>query len=216
MSGFYSLITYNIMAIGLKNFANIIPASTDYPDGRIKDHQDGSPGTPVDQTTNGDIQEFFAKLMRLAPIIPSGYPDNDYSGHQYVDALSDFINTIADVRSTNIKQNVGTGSNPNFQNSWFAIHGTVYFIRKDNHTCTVTGKVSGGTLTAGTWSTVFTLPSGYRPLQDIPGTDNLCLITGSATRPHGYSQILLTGEVQIMSDVSGAPTDFWINVTFDI
>lgn len=75
------------MAIGLENFPNITPADSDYPSGRIKDDTGANDGTPIDVETNGDIQEFFAKLMRLAGTTPNGLPDNEYTGHQYIDAL---------------------------------------------------------------------------------------------------------------------------------
>jgi hypothetical protein len=79
------------MARGIQNFPNIISPDSDYPSGRIKDDTGANDGTPIDEETNGDIQEFFAKLMRLAAITPNTLPDNEYSGHQYVQALWKYL-----------------------------------------------------------------------------------------------------------------------------
>ena len=81
------------MAIGLANFPNVLPRDSDYPDGRIKDNPGDGTGTPVNQFTNGDIQEFFAKLLRLSGAAPSGLPENEYTGHQYIDALTALLDS---------------------------------------------------------------------------------------------------------------------------
>jgi hypothetical protein len=75
------------MAIGLINFPNIYPPDGDFLSGRIKDNPGDNSGTPVNQLTNGDIQEFFAKLMNIAGITPNGSPDCEYTGHQFHQAL---------------------------------------------------------------------------------------------------------------------------------
>ena len=80
------------MSVGIQNFPNINPPDSDYPSGSIKDDTGANDGTPIDQETNGDIQEFFAKLMRLAGITPNGLLDNEYTGHQYIDAMKALIN----------------------------------------------------------------------------------------------------------------------------
>jgi len=72
------------MAVGIPNFPNIIPADADYLDGDIKDAPNG---TPVNRSTNGDIQQFFAKLLRVAGITPNGLRDNETNGYQLYDAL---------------------------------------------------------------------------------------------------------------------------------
>jgi hypothetical protein len=73
------------MATGIQNFPNIIPADADYLDGDIKD---APSGTPVNRSTNGDIQQFFAKLLRVAGITPNGLRDNESNGYQLYDALT--------------------------------------------------------------------------------------------------------------------------------
>jgi len=72
------------MAIGIPNYPNIIPADADYLDGDIKD---APSGTPVNRATNGDIQQFFAKIMREASITPNGLRDNESNGYQLYEAL---------------------------------------------------------------------------------------------------------------------------------
>jgi hypothetical protein len=72
------------MAVGIQNFPNIVPANADYLDGDIKD---APSGTPVNRSTNGDIQQFFAKLLRVAGITPNGLRDNETNGYQLFDAL---------------------------------------------------------------------------------------------------------------------------------
>lgn len=80
------------MARGLQNMPNIAPADSDYPNGRLKDKTISLPGTPANEFTNGDIFQFFAKMMRDAGIVPNGLPDNEYSGNQYFKALTSHIN----------------------------------------------------------------------------------------------------------------------------
>ncbi|MDF2457467.1 MAG: hypothetical protein K0R51_3460 [Cytophagaceae bacterium] len=94
------------MAIGLENFPNITPPDSDFPSGRIKDDTGINDGTPVDLFTNGDVQETFAKLLRMSSITPNGLPDSEYSGHQYIEALINLMNTT--VGSNLVKAIIGT------------------------------------------------------------------------------------------------------------
>ncbi len=81
------------MAIGLQNFPNITTPDGDFPNGRIKDNPGNGTGTPVNQYTNGDYHEFFAKLMRMSGLTPNQVPDSEYAGHQYIQALINEINS---------------------------------------------------------------------------------------------------------------------------
>lgn len=72
------------MAIGIANYPNITAASADYPNGNIKDNPSG---TPVNVLTNGDLQMFFDKMVRIAGITPNGTPDNESNGYQLVEAI---------------------------------------------------------------------------------------------------------------------------------
>jgi hypothetical protein len=72
------------MAVGIANYPNITAASADYPNGYIKNDPSG---TPVNVLTNGDVQIFFDKLLRIAGITANGLPDNETNGYQLIDAL---------------------------------------------------------------------------------------------------------------------------------
>jgi len=93
------------MATGLENFPNITPPDSDFPSGRIKDDTGINDGTPVDLFTNGDVQETFAKLLRLAGIAPNGSFDSEYNGHQYIEALVNLMNYS--VGSDSVKAYLG-------------------------------------------------------------------------------------------------------------
>jgi len=76
------------MATGLQNYDDISAPDSDYPDGNIKNDTGANDGTPVDKTVYADMHQTLAKFLRLASITPSGVPDNEYSGFQYVEAMN--------------------------------------------------------------------------------------------------------------------------------
>jgi len=69
------------------NVINTIPASVDYPMGRIKDDTGINDGTPICEENNGDIQETVTAFMEKAKITPNGLPDNVTNGYQIFDAI---------------------------------------------------------------------------------------------------------------------------------
>lgn len=76
------------MAVGIQNFnGTVTTPNSDYPSGNIKDDTGSLNGTDIDVKSNGDIHQTLAKLLRLSSITPSGLPDNEYSGFQYVEAM---------------------------------------------------------------------------------------------------------------------------------
>lgn len=75
------------MAIEIQNYPNATPPSADYPSGDITDAAPGVLPTPVNADTNGDIQQFFAKIMREAGLAYSGDRDNTTNGWQFYQAL---------------------------------------------------------------------------------------------------------------------------------
>jgi hypothetical protein len=104
------------MARGLQNYPNIDGPDSDFPDGRIRDNDGSGNGTPINEETNGDLQQFFAKIMREAGIAPNLLPESEYVGHQYYQALVALINSkispvvlndITDVFDTNTDTNPG-------------------------------------------------------------------------------------------------------------
>lgn len=76
----------------ISNFPNIVPADSDFPDGRSKDNLGNNTGTPMNEFTMGDTQQFFAKLFREAAIVPNGLPDGPYEEWQYFDAFTHVAN----------------------------------------------------------------------------------------------------------------------------
>jgi len=73
------------------NLTNII-IDANYPYGRIKDNTGAGDGTPVNEFVYGDVQQFFAKLITLAGIIPNDLPDNEVNNYQTIQALKEFAN----------------------------------------------------------------------------------------------------------------------------
>lgn len=83
-----------------------------YPDGRIKNNDGTGNGTPVNESTKGDLHQMLQKLMRLYGIVPNGLPDNEINDFQLISALrglaskNDFIyplTTNGTILSINIK-----------------------------------------------------------------------------------------------------------------
>lgn len=76
------------MARDIQAYNGIVTAPTsDYPNGRIKSDTGINNGTDCDEQSNGDIQQFFAKMMREGDVAYSNLPDNEYSGNQFFEAL---------------------------------------------------------------------------------------------------------------------------------
>lgn len=59
---------------------------SDYPDGDIKDNTGLNDGTYFDRNNYADIHQFVMKLMRVTGITPNNLPDNEYNGHQILQA----------------------------------------------------------------------------------------------------------------------------------
>lgn len=73
------------MAIGIVNYPNRDTSDlTAYPNGQIKNDPSG---TPVNVLTNGDVQIFFDKMLRIAGLTANGIPDNETNGYQLVQAV---------------------------------------------------------------------------------------------------------------------------------
>lgn len=89
------------MAVGLENFPNSEAPSVDYEYGSIKDNTGANDGTPINRLTNGDIFQFFARLLDQAGMTANGDPDNTTNGYQYYEAL---LNRIAALIASSIIQ----------------------------------------------------------------------------------------------------------------
>jgi hypothetical protein len=77
------------MARNLANQTNVQAPSADYPNGRIKDDTGANDGTPVDESTYGDIHQLMMKFLRAASITPNNLPENESNGYQLFDAFYD-------------------------------------------------------------------------------------------------------------------------------
>lgn len=75
------------MSKGLENLTNIVPPSTNYPYGNIRDNNGSGNGTPLDQISHADYHQTFRKWLEMAGITPNNLPDNVANGFQYVQAL---------------------------------------------------------------------------------------------------------------------------------
>lgn len=97
------------MAIGIENYPNIDTSNpSDYPDGRLKDNPGNRTGTPINRLTNGDLHQFFAKLLRDSGIEANGLPENEYSGHQYIEALLNRIENYNEFENEGNTPNDGS------------------------------------------------------------------------------------------------------------
>lgn len=142
------------MARGIQNFPNIVTPDSDYPNGRIKDNPGDATGTPINEYTNGDLQQFFAKIMREAGITPNGLPDNEYSGNQYYQALIKVIETTAVTHSINSALTVHSSLNMTSPT------GSANLLKKNNMvTAAVT--ISGEVTATSNSNVVLTFPTGF-------------------------------------------------------
>ena len=74
------------MAFKITDFNGIVTApGGDYPYGQIVNDPNG---TRADVTSNGDLQQFFQRIMAEAGITPNSLPDNVSNGFQLVQALN--------------------------------------------------------------------------------------------------------------------------------
>ena len=79
------------MARIITNFTNVDAPGGDYSNGKIRDRDGATPGTPGNENTYGDIHQFFAELMKLGGLTANGNPDNDANGYQFKQALINYI-----------------------------------------------------------------------------------------------------------------------------
>lgn len=71
----------------LTSVPNIDGATTDYPNGRVRDKLGVTPGTTGGEVLFGDIIQLFQKMVIDGGISPNGNPDNVTNGYQLLEAL---------------------------------------------------------------------------------------------------------------------------------
>lgn len=92
------------MARQLTSVPDIDAPNGEYPAGRIKNEIGEDSGTPVVEELYGDIIQFFHKLMRSAGLTYNDLPDNETTGHQFLQALATYARSLAST--TTIKGSV--------------------------------------------------------------------------------------------------------------
>lgn len=80
------------MALEIIDFGNYTAPSGTYPYGNIKDDTGTNDGTPVNVLTNGDIQQFFQRLLQTSGIVINNLPDNLDNGFQLFESFMIDIN----------------------------------------------------------------------------------------------------------------------------
>lgn len=89
------------------------------------------------------------------------------------------------------------------------VSGAYCYYRKSGHFVWVSGNSANHALTANSYSTIFTLPSGYRPSVEI-----YCPLGLSSATKVGILRIKTTGEVQCWADSN---TSYWnFSTTFAV
>jgi len=150
------------MARKLSDIPNTTPINADYPNGKINDDTGSGNGTPVNEAVNGDIVQFFQKLLMGASITANTLPDNDGNGYQLIDALD--IRIRDKMPPIDAWHNMTSGGNYDVD------------YRKTNlNTLQMKIQLSVGYPAT---NTIFTLPSGYRPITEIvmPIADSFSII----------------------------------------
>jgi hypothetical protein len=80
------------MAREIIDFGRYTAPDGTYPYGQIKDDTGSNDGTPVNVLTNGDIQQFFQRLLQTSGITVNNLPDNLDNGFQLFESLLIDIN----------------------------------------------------------------------------------------------------------------------------
>jgi hypothetical protein len=139
----------------LEDQTGVTPPSTDYPSGKITDGI-----TVVGEGVNGDIVEFFQKLVRLAGITENEDPDNETNGHQLIEALdARIISDILEGDWTYI-------DDVEFENGWINSYGgdnRLRYRKEKSGLVHVFGVLNRGFATG---SNFFDFPAGFRPAVD--------------------------------------------------
>ena len=126
----------------LANQAGVAPPDADYPNGRIVDGQ-----TVISEGVNGDLIQFFQRLVDIAGITENDLPDNETNGYQLIQALDEYLKgDITDVIT------LETGWN------WVGPDG--YCLKTKTGIVFMHGEIRGD---SGASTHAFTLPAGMRP-----------------------------------------------------
>lgn len=198
------------MAIFLANKESTENPNGEYPYGNIIDDDgSGTTGTPVNKEVYADFHQFFARLFAQSGLVYNGVPDNAYDGFQYYEALEAVIRSVP----------YGAQQTPTYSGIYIA-HGTspIKFRLINNKTVRIKGRINTNTSEAGIVinSPIFTLPSGFRPLEEQVFTA-ADIGTGVPADQPLPLQITTAGVVSLRGDLTPFNDhSVYINCSFDI
>lgn len=210
------------MAIETINKENTEVPDSDYLGGSTKDDSGAGDGTPANKRTFNDFFEFFTKLLSRKSIVPNGLFENEYAGHQYHTALDALINDFIDAKVqppqpwVNVGPYVTSPPDGDFAQAAWDNNGTANHAVAGYYKNTTTKKIElrgfvrytapSGTPIAD--STIFKLPSGFRP----PFRYRFCCyVTGNISLGTGTNgnqftvEVKETGEVNLLAAFIGSP-----------
>jgi len=121
------------------------PSAT-YPKGRVVNDL-----TLISEEVNGDIIQFFQKLIQLVSITENDLADNETNGYQLVDALNEYMLLRTE-----------SWTSATLLNSWVDVASADYSPVRYRKYAQRMIHIEGSCI-SGTDIHVFTLPVGYRP-----------------------------------------------------
>lgn len=191
------------MAIKISSFDGVVLApDADYPNGQILDDPNG---TRVNVKSNGDIFQFFQRLLIFTSITANDEPENVTNGYQYFDALQFII----------FDGIYGLQFAPAYSGSYIADTTSPIKIRfRGNRTIVIKGRTnSSAPSSISIDQEIFVLSVGQRPLENQVF---LCPDVNTPT-PVYIGITASTGSVKILGTLhTFANTGVYINISFDI
>lgn len=165
------------MAREITDFGNFTPVSSTYPYGQIKDDTGSNDGTPVNVLTNGDIQQFFQKMMAGSGITPNGNPDNADNGFQLWEAnLTAISANVAQVVILMLGSSYDTatgyvlsGLSSAFQDGFILFDGKIYYVEGYSGGGSTPYGINRGSALGATQDTFL------RAVVESDGTPDMCL-----------------------------------------
>jgi len=182
----------------LEDQIGAVSPNPDYPKGTIADNQ-----TLISEGVNGDMIQFFQKMVSETGISENDLPDNETNGYQLLDALIGYI-----TKKHNTWINIPSGS---LLNSW-AFGGSGYCEYRKSAFNRLEIRLK---LESGTDSSIFRLPVALRPSKTLYlGVNSL---TSNNEDNKGRIYIGTDGYVRIAPNFSVvANATYWDEVGFNI
>ena len=166
------------MAREIVDFLRYTAPDSTYPYGQIKDNTAGmNDGTPVSVLTNGDIQQFFAKMLADSGISANNLADNFDNGWQlWQSNLNAISSNVAQVLILMIGSGYDTatgyvlsGLTSAFQDGFMLFDGKIYYVEAYGGGGGAPYGINRGLLGGATQDTYL------RAYVDSDATPNMCL-----------------------------------------